>query len=358
MDALYAGLALLVVLIPVARFRVLGAAGLGLVLLAVASDRVAGSSGGTTFASINEMLALLGAAVVAVAGAVAVLGVRRGPGFRPEASLPQSSIRYPDPFLLAGLTLAAAAPHLLLVELGILLVLVAAVRTALRARRRWWLIVLFASVVLLALAFVLALTILGPEAGRMLALRDGPFSPAAERMLVMLLGAGTLLLAGLPPLHQAPWGLGLAPLAAIVMVRVALPALAGGVGEWQSLAMLLVAGAGAAAAFVRRWPAFAVAAGLAALWSGVPAGALAGQILVLWGWLLQLTAEGRLGRIPKLGERWAGLAMLVPALAALPALEAGLGAQVVLSVALVVAGVAALLREFLRRPGVVHSPLY
>jgi hypothetical protein len=354
-DALYAGLALLVVLIPVARFRALGGAGLGFALLGAASDRVGGPSAGATFATVNEVLVGVGAGLVMLG---LLLGARRRPA-APEPAIPAPpSGRYPDSLLLAGLALAAAAPYLLLVELGILLVLVAAVRTTLRARRPWWLSVLFASAVLLALAFVLALTILGPEAGRMLALRDGPFSPAAERMLVMLLGAGTLLLAGLPPLHQAPWGLGLAPLTAIVMVRVALPALAGGVGEWQPLAMLLVAGAGAAAAFARRWPAFAVAAGLASLWSGVPAGALAAQILVLWGWLLQLAAEGRLGRTPRLGERWAGLALLVPALAALPALEAGLRAQVVLSVALVVAGLAALLREFLRRPGVVHAPLY
>ncbi len=355
MDALYAGLALLVVLIPIARFRALGGAGLGLVLLAAASDRSAGPSDSSAFATINEVLVVVGAMVVLGA---AVTGVRRTPQPPPSPVFPQSPIPNPQPLLFVGLALAAAAPHLLLVELGILLVLVAAVRTTLRARSRWWLTGLFASAVLLALGFVLALTILGPEGGRMLALQDGPFSPAAERLLVMLLGAGTLLLAGLPPLHRAPWRLGLAPLAAIVMVRVTLPALSGGVGEWQPLAMLLLAGAGAAAAFTRRWPAFAVAAGLASLWSGVPSGALGAQLLVLWGWLLQLAAEGRLGRIPKLGERWAGLALLVPALAALPALEAGLGAQVVLSVALVVAGVAALLREFLRRPGVVHAPLY
>lgn len=355
MDALYAGLALLVVLIPIARFRALGGVGLGFALLGAAGDRVGGPSAGTTFATVNEMLVGLGAGLVLLA---LLLGARRRPA-APEPAIPTPpSGRYPDSLLLAGLALAAAAPHLLLVELGILLVLVAAARSTLRARRRWWLTVLVIGGGMLGAAFVLAVTILGPVGGGMLGLRDGPFSPAAERMLVMLLGAGTLLLAGLPPVHRAPWGLGLAPLAAIVMVRLALPALAGGVGEWQPLAMLLVAGAGAAAAFARRWPAFAVAAGLASLWSGVPAGALAAQILVLWGWLLHLAAEGRLGWIPKLGDRWAGLALLVPALAALPALEAGLGAQVVLSVTLVVAGVAALLREFLRRPGVVHAPLY
>lgn len=355
LDWLYAGLAVLVVVIPVARLRALGGAGLGLVLLAAASDQSAGPSKGSAFATINEVLVVVGAMVVIGAAAT---GARRAPQPPPVPVFPQTPIPNPQPLLFVGLALAAAAPHMLLFELGILLVLVAAVRNTIRVRRRWWLTILVIGGAMLGAAFILAATILGPVGGGMAGLRDGPFSPAAGRLMVMLLGAGTLLLAGLPPVHLAPWGLGLAPLAAIVMVRVALPALSGGVGEWQPLAMSLLAGAGVASAFARKWNAFAVAAGLGSLWSGVAAGALAAQILVLWGWLLQLDAEGRLGRIPKLGEPWAGLPLLLPALAALPALQAGLGAQVVVSVALVVAGIAALLRESLRRPGVGQAPLY
>jgi hypothetical protein len=357
LDWLYAGLAVLVVLIPLARFRALGAAGLSLVLLAAASDRVGGPSSGTTFATVNEMLTILGSVVVVVAAVIAMTGGRRASEASSSPVVPQSQVPNPQPLLLIGLALAAAAPHLLLVELGIVLVLVAAARVALASQRFRWLALLVIGGGALGAALVLAVTILGPTGGRMSGLRDGPFSPAAERLLVLLLGAGTLLLAGLPPVHRAPWGIGLAPLAAIMMGRVALPAFPGGVIEWQPLAMLLLAGAGVGAALTRRWPALAVAAGLTSLWSGVPSGVLAAQLLVIWGWLLAISAGLRLGRLPNAADRWTRLALLVPALAALPALEAGLGAQVVLSVAFVAGTVIAFVGEFLR-PGSGHAPLY
>jgi hypothetical protein len=83
---------------------------------------------------------------------------------------------------------------------------------------------------------------------------------------------------------------------------------------------------------------------------------VAAELLVIFGWLLEVTAGW--SRIPRLSERWAGLFLLVPALAALPALEAALGAQVVVSVAFVAGVVAALIREFLRWPEGAHQPLY
>jgi hypothetical protein len=357
LDWLYAGLALLVVLIPLARFRALGAAGLSLVLLAAASDRVGGPSSGTTFATVNEVLTVLGGLVVVVAAVVAMTGGRRASEASSSPVVPQPPFPNRHPLFFIGLALAAAAPHLLLVELGILLVLVAAARVAVAARRFRWLALLVVGGGALGAALVLAVTILGPAGGQMSGLRDGPFSPAAERLLVLLLGAGTLLLAGLPPVHRAPWGLGLAALAAILMGRVALPAFPGGVIEWQPLAMLLLAGAGVWAALARRWPALAVAAGLTSLWSGVPPGVLAAQLLVIWGWLLAILAGLRLGRMPNAAAPWRRLALLVPALAALPALEAGLGAQVVLSVAFVAGTVIAFVVEFLR-PGGGQAPLY
>lgn len=354
-DWLYAGLVLLVALIPGTRFRALGAAGLGLVLLAAASGRVGGPSSGTTFATVNELLVLLGGLVVVVAGAA---GFRRGPGASPDPALPRSHVPSSHLLLLIGLTLSAAGPHLLLVELGILLALVSVVRAAIRSGRRGWLTALAIGGGITAAGCVLATTILGPGGGDVARLPAGPFSPAAERLLVLLFGAGTLMLAGLPPLHRAPWGVGLAPIAAIVMGRVALPALPSGVVEWQTLFMLLLAGATVWAALTRRWAALSVAAGLASLWSGIPSGVFAAELLVLWGWLLDVAARGRLGPAPRLPERWAGLLLLVPALAALPALEAGLRAQVVLSVAVVMGVVAASVREFRRRPQAAHPPLY
>ena len=357
-DWLYAGLVLLVALIPLARFRALGAAGLGLVLLAAASDRVGGESSGTTFATVNEMLLGVGALVVVVAAAIAVTRIRSAS----QTELLPDQPRPPTPaaplLLLSGLTLAFVALHLLLVELGMLLVLVAAIRDVLVTRKIPWLLVLLTGGGILGAALVIAGTILGPDGGTMATLREGPFSPAAERLLVMLFGAGTLVLAGVPPFHRAPWGTGLAPLAAIVMARITLTALPGGVLEWQPLAMLLLAGAVVSAALIRRWPALAVAAGLASLWSGVPSGVFAAEVLILWGWLLDMLGPGRMGWLPKLGERWGGLALLLPGLAALPVLEAMLGAQVVTSVVCVAGVIAASIREFLRRPEGAPPPLY
>lgn len=355
LDWIYAGLVLLVVLIPHTRFRVLGAAGLGFAVLAAASDRVGGSSGDTTFATINEILIVLGGVIVITAAVAGFRQVSQSPAM---PVVPQSPTPIPHPLLFAGLGLTAFAPHILLVELGMVLMLVAAVLATLRSRRLRWLPLLLIGGGILVWAMVLITTILGAAGGDMAGIRDGPFSPAAERLLVLVVGGGTFLLAGLPPFHRAPWGLTLAPLVAIVMMRVALQALPGGVLEWQPLAMLLLTGAGIWAALTRRWAALSVAAGLASLWSGVPSAFLAAPLLILSGWLLGITAGMRRERIPGSAERWTGLILLVPALAALPALEAGLGAQVVVSVVFVAGVIVALIREVLRRPESAPAPLY
>lgn len=353
---LYYGLALLLALIPAPRHRALAGAGLGLALLGAAGDRAGGHAAGTTFTTINEVLLLLGGAVVVAA---ALMEFRRGSSPDPERPPPLSASRYPDPVLLTGLALAAAAPHLLLLELGILLALVSAVRVAIRpGARRWWLAVPLLGGAVVGVALVLMLTILGPGGGSIAALADGPFSPPAERLLVMLLGAGALLLAGIPPFTRTPGGLALAPLAAILMARVAVPALPGGMLEWQPLAMLLLLLSGGLAAFRGRGAAFAVVAGLAGLWSGEPSAAFASLVLVLFGWLSEQAAAGRLGPLRRLPARGTGLPVVIPAVAALPVLAGGLRSQVVLSVALVATGIVALVFRAAREPEGVQAELY
>jgi hypothetical protein len=351
---LYYGLALLMALIPGPWHRALAGAGLGLALLGAAGDRAGGHAAGTTFTTINEVLLLLGGAVVVAA---ALMEFRRGLPPRPERP-PLPAPRYPDPILLTGLALAAAAPHLLLLELGILLALVSVVRAALRGTNRWWLAVPLLGGALAGIALLLMLTILGPEGGSIAALPDGPFSPPAERLLVMLLGAASLLLAGIPPLSRTPPGLGLAPLAAILMARLVVSALPGGLLEWQPLAMLLLLVSGGLAAFGGRWAAFAVVAGLAGLWSGEPSAAFAALVLVLFGWLAEQAGSGRLGPLGRLPPGWDGLPLVIPALAALPVLAGGLRSQVVLSVALVATGIVALVFRGARRPEGIQPPLY
>jgi len=351
---LYYGLALLMALIPGSRHRAVAGAGLGLALLGAAGDRAGGHAAGTTFTTINEVLLLLGGAVVVAA---ALMEFRRGLPPRTERP-PLPAARFPDPILLTGLALAAAAPHLLLLELGILLALVSVVRAALRDANRWWLPVPLLGGALAGIALLLMLTILGPEGGSIAALPGGPFSPPAERLLVMLLGAASLLLAGIPPLSRTPPGLGLAPLAAILMARLVVSALPGGLLEWQPLAMLLLVVSGGLAVFGGRWAAFAVVAGLAGLWSGEPSAAFAALVLVLFGWLAEQAGSGRLGPIGRLPAGWDGLPLVIPALAALPVLAGGLRSQVVLSVALVATGIVALVFRGARRPEGIQPPLY
>jgi hypothetical protein len=353
---LYCALALLLALIPAARHRALAGAGLGLALLGAAGDRAGGHAAGTTFTTINEVLLLLGGGVVVAA---ALREFRRGSSPQPGQRSPRSASRYPDSVLLAGLALAAAAPHLLLLELGILLALVSAVRAVLReGGKRWWLAVPLLGAILTGIALVLMLTILGPEGGPIAALPDGPFSPPAERLLVMLLGLGSLLLAGIPPFQRTPPSLTLAPLAAILMARLVVPVLPGGLLEWQPLAMLLLLLSGGLAAFRGRWPAFAVVAGLAGLWSGEPSALFAALVLVLFGWLTEQAEAGRLGPLGRLPPGGAGLPLVIPALAALPVLTGGLQSQVVLSVALVAIGIVALVLRAARRPEGMEPPLY
>ncbi len=329
-------LAVGVILLPTARARALGGIGLALLALAAAGDTVGGAGHGTTFATVNELLAGLGAAIVVGAGVLALRG--RGTA---GAAAPAEPAARPDPLLLLGMLIATVAPHLVLVGLGALLSIASQLWNTVRSGRgRWW-VPLAASGLLLGTAFALMLTIMGPEGGRVSRLPDGPFSPAAERWLVLLIGGGTLLVAGLPPLHRAPWRLSLAPLAAILLVRIAVPGLSGGLAESQALAMLVLLLGLAAAALAGRWSEVMVAGGLIALWSGQEFGQLAACALVLWGWFV--------GRGIRLRERWAGLLGAVPALGALPALESALLAQIVLPVAAVAAVVVGLGLEFRRR---------
>lgn len=336
------------------RNRFLGAAGLGLVLLAAASLRAAGAGGGTTFVSINEIMAGLGTLIVLGAG---VLG-RRGKGGEGGGKPGNVGEGPPQVSLLLGLLLASASPHLLLLELGVLLAIASAFRQTVLSRRFLWLVPLTAGAVLTGVAFHLITTILGPEGGSVARIAEGPFSPAAERLIVLLLGAGILLLSGLAPLHRAPWRLSLSPIAAILLVRIAVPAVPGGLADWESLAILLLALAAAASFFTGRWAAAAIAAGLVALWSAAPAGALAGQVLVLWGWVSGTVVQRHGGTAQRRGGTVAQLLTIIPGVAALPALTAGLGAEVVLSVFIVAAGITACVVAFVRRTGHPTSPLY
>jgi hypothetical protein len=353
----YCGLAGLVVLLPGPRSRAWGGVGLVLVGLAAAADATAGDAAPGGFVTINELLALGGIAVVAAA---LLLAFRwQEPGDPPELAAAAASVGSPpvDRWLLGGLLLAALAPLILLLVLGVALALTSAARATLRQRRPAALLVLFPATVCVGIGFGLLLRILGPEGGRVGNLSEGPLSLAAERLLTLLLGGGTLALAGLPPLHRLPWGRNLAPLSAILLFRVMLPGFPAGVLAWQVPAMLLLVASFLWSALVGRWSHAAIAGGLLALWSG-NAGALPGSVLVAWGCLVELGTVWKVRQGVTLTQRWRGLTVLPAALAALPALRAGLRAQVLLSVVTAAACIAGLLLKGKRVPGAASAPLY
>jgi hypothetical protein len=355
----YAAAVVLTLFLPTARARALGGIGLCLIALAAAGDAVGGPGGGSEFTTANEVLASLGAAVVLAALVLVIL--RRLPslpgGLWADSGKPAAPDT-PDPPLLAGLLLAALGPHLLIVAAGALAALASAVRQVLRAERPLWLAPLLISGAFLGTGFALAFTILGPLGGGVAMLPTGPFSPAAERLLVMLMGGATMLMAGLPPLQRGPYGLALAPLGAVLMVRMLAAAFPGGLSDWQPLAMLLLVGSLAYAAFCGRWRLAAVAAGFLTLWSGQRNGELAGLILVCWGWVACAGGQVLARRGILLDSRWAGVPALIPSLAILPALIATLRSQVVLSVAAVLVVAIGLGWAVLRRAPSVPGPLY
>jgi hypothetical protein len=354
----YATAVALTLFLPTVRARALGGIGLCLIALAAAGDAVGGPRGGREFTTINEGFALLGAAVVLAALMLVIRGRLRSPteGGREVGITPVPGEL--DPLPLAGLLLAALGPHLLIVAAGALLALAAALRQVIRAQRPLWLGPLLLAGALLGTAIALTFTILGPLGGGLAMLPVGPFSPAAERLLVMLVGGATLVVAGLPPLHRAPYGLALAPLGAVLLVRILAPAFPGGLSDWQPLAMLLLVASLAQAAFGGRWRQAAVAAGFLALWSGQRNGALAGLVLVCWGWAAWAGGQALARRGIRLDSRWAGIPAAIPGLVILPALIATLGSQVVVSVLAVVVVAIGLGRAVLQRAPSVPGPLY
>jgi hypothetical protein len=348
--AVYVVFAVLVAILPAPRARALGGIGLALLGLGAAGEAAGGPGGGILFTGVNVGLAAAG---VVIALGATVLARRPGstpePAREPGPALDARGHPGLDPLLLAGLALAAAGPHLITIGAGGVMALAAAARGAVRAGRAAWLAALVAAGGLLSIALWLAFTILGPAGGGVGGLAGGPFSPAAERLLAPLLGGAGLLVAGLPPLHRAPWRLSLAPLGAILVARIVAPAFPGGLADWEALVGLLLMAALAWAAVTGGWRAVAAAAGMAALWSGRLEGVVPGCVLVLWAWTADQLAAAAEPKGVRVGARWAGVPALIPALATLPALVALLGSQVLISVLGVVAVMTGLGVEARRR---------
>ncbi|NOT08457.1 MAG: hypothetical protein HOP28_09655 [Gemmatimonadales bacterium] len=351
----YSVLALVVALLPGARWRSLGAAGLVLVALGAAGDAIGAGGADTTFTTINEILAGAGGALIAAAAVQAfrqraVIVRTNAPVYSPAGCAGRL-----DLLLLGGLGVSLLAPNLIVTTVGTAMAIAAGARRTMREGKRLWLVPLLISAALFVAALVMYLVLTGPLGTTIRTLSDAPVSPAAERTLALLFGIGGLLVAALPPLHRAPWGLFLTPVAAIILTRVMIPGLPGGMEAWRPAAMgLLVAGFGWLA-LRREWIAATAVGGLAALWSATPDVTYAGGALVLWAWLAD--------RFPWLegGEsasRWLGLLSLPPLLALRPALEGALQGEVLISTVAALLLFGALLLDARHRTSVGTAPLY
>jgi len=185
-------------------------------------------------------------------------------------------------------------------------------------------------------AWWLMRTIAGPEGLATVSLPDLPWSPAAERLLGAVLLVGAWAMSGLWPLHREEPAALTAPLAALLMARVAIPAFPDGLEHWRALALPVV--------LVGLWHGVLTGnraealAGLA--WVGLATAAGPGQAgagLVLVGGLMLVLRE-RLERAERVLQPIAALAI---GAGALLVTEAGLRTEVVYTVCAVAALVAA-----------------
>ncbi len=198
-------------------------------------------------------------------------------------------------------------------------------------------------VLLLIPTYWLLRTIAGPVGTSIGALPSVPLSPAAEAVVTPALLLVAWSISGLWPFHRQVPGALLAPVGALLLLRIAHPLVPGGLEQWQPLAVpLMVAGIWHAAVH-RRWSLLAAGAGLLGIVVLSPAGAAGAAWLFGAGLLLEASAmrtpsEGGVTRaisiLPWVAAAWGGLLVL----------EGGLRSEVVYSafgaagLALIIAG--------------------
>jgi hypothetical protein len=236
----------------------------------------------------------------------------------------------------AGALMAAASPWADAVLLGAVL---AAAGGWVYARPREARRLPVAPVLTLALvpAWWLMRTIAGPEGLATVSLPDLPWSPAAEQLLGALLLLAGWAMSGLWPLnHEEPAAL-TAPVAALLIARVALPAFPDGLEHWRALLMPVVLVGGFQGVLTGNRS--TALAGLA--WVGLATATGQGEAgagLILLGGVILMAAE-------RVARRVQGAARLLAALGvgagALLVIEAGLRTEVVYTVCAVAGLVAA-----------------
>lgn len=301
---------------------------IGAVALVVGAVSLLGGARHVVAAASTGALLLASAVLAALGGACLLFGrVVRVPPTGDDGTPPRPIAAVLG--LLAGALATAAGPHLSLVVAGVLL-----------AAWSGWLLQRSGGGSRLPLAPVLTLlllpawwlmaTIAGPEGLAVGALPMLPTSPAAERLLGLVFLVVAWATAGLWPLHRQVSAALLAPVGALLLVRVVLPAVPDGLEYWRPLVMpAVVLGIWHAALGGRL---AGVAVGLA--WVGLLGASregLSGAALLMAG-ALALELAGQTGRV----HRWRPVVRVASALAAgagaLLAVESGLGVEVVYTV--------------------------
>lgn len=233
-----------------------------------------------------------------------------------------------------GLLLLAVGPHLHVVFAGTVLLLAMVARHDLGARSvRAAVPDAVAALALLAAWWLLG-AVAGLEGGWMRDIAQVPLSPAAEYLLVPLLGVVVFRFAGVPPL-DGTLGAGTAAIAVLLAWRVVLPLLPGALPAWSAGVLAAAALGAILAGASRRGDLLLAAVGGAALLAGGETGRLGAPVLLVAA--VAARPGFRLAGIP-LGLRVAHAVLI--GWAAGEALTATLSAEVVYSVALVMGAMA------------------
>lgn len=332
-----------------------GAVALISALAAVRSARTRTSGGGSAAVAVGGLGVVLsgwrylvaapaGALLIAVItiaglGSLLVAVARRVRAARPPDRPPSPPVGLA--VVGAGALLAAASPSVGGVFIGCLLAGIGGWLIS-RPRATRHLPVAPTIVLLLLLpTWWLMATIAGPEGLAIGSLPDLPWSPAAERLLAPALLLAAWISSGLWPWHRQEPAALTAPVAALLLARVAIPAFPDGLDHWRALALPVVLLGLWHGVLTRRRAESVAALAWVGLVTATPEGQAGGALLLLAGLALEL-AE----RLPARAT-WGvwGLrtaAALVLGTGALLAMEGGLRTEVVysvLAVAALVAGV-------------------
>jgi hypothetical protein len=325
---------------------VIGAAlGIGSALVVVRSSRTKASVAGSAAAAggglgaaliagpyvVSAPIAWLVAAIVAIAGLgwmLAALGGRSRPAVVPVTG---SAPRIGLAAIGAGALLAAAAWSAGGVFIGCLLAAIGGWMVCRVPRGRTWPVAPLLVLALLAPAWWLMATIAGPEGLAIGSLPDLPWSPAAERLLAPVLLLAAWAMSGLWPLHRQEPAVLTSPVAALLLLRIAIPAFADGLDHWRALAMPVVLVGLWHGVLTRRWQVSVAALAWIGLVTATPEGQVGGLLVLLAGLGLELA-----GRMPARARRGTPVLRAAAALlfagGALLAIEGGLGTEVVYTV--------------------------